>query len=430
MDPSALGRYLRESREAKELTLENAVSALRIRRPILEAFERGEFESIESPVQMRGMLRNYARYLSLDEERVLQYYETAQDGQRRRKRGKRRTEDETHPTAPRHITDTPPTLPTVRIEKRRANGGMNIITVLRAIMMILVSIAAVLVIGFVVYDTLFKEDDGLAIADAATLPVASATPTATYTASWTPPPSNTPMPVGFNQGITGLAVDIEITQRTWLQIIIDGTETFTGIMQPGERHLYEGTSAIQVNSSNAAALSVIFNGEPQAPFGERGQQVQLDFTQAGIGLTRIQGEASPTPVLVAIPTETSIPIEAASPTPTGQQAALEPSPTALFADNSVSTQVSSAQGQLPTPTPLFGGGNNNTSSGDPDLATQNQVAQAANPTQQSQAVFATNTNAPTNTPRPTSTPTPRPTSNVVLPARSTPLNPTATKTAP
>jgi cytoskeleton protein RodZ len=67
MDPSALGRYLRESREAKELTLEDAVTALRIRRPILEAFEQGDFSLVETPVQVRGLLRNYARFLDLEE---------------------------------------------------------------------------------------------------------------------------------------------------------------------------------------------------------------------------------------------------------------------------------------------------------------------------------------------------------------------------
>jgi len=56
MDALALGRYLREAREAKELTLEDAERTLRIRRRVLEAFELGDFNVIDaSPVQIRVM---------------------------------------------------------------------------------------------------------------------------------------------------------------------------------------------------------------------------------------------------------------------------------------------------------------------------------------------------------------------------------------
>jgi cytoskeletal protein RodZ len=73
MDAHSLGRYLRESRESRELTLDDAVDTLKIRRIVLESFEQGDFNVVDaSPVQVRGFLRNYARYLSLDEDLVIQ----------------------------------------------------------------------------------------------------------------------------------------------------------------------------------------------------------------------------------------------------------------------------------------------------------------------------------------------------------------------
>ena len=92
MDPQALGRFLRQTREAKELTLDEAETALRIRRRILEAFEVGEFHLPEfAPIQIRGFVRNYARFLGLDEDRVLTFYEEAlveeaKGGRRKKKR--------------------------------------------------------------------------------------------------------------------------------------------------------------------------------------------------------------------------------------------------------------------------------------------------------------------------------------------------------
>ena len=55
MDAEALGRFLRENREARELTLDDAEQALRIRRRVLEAFEQGDFEVTgASQIQIRG----------------------------------------------------------------------------------------------------------------------------------------------------------------------------------------------------------------------------------------------------------------------------------------------------------------------------------------------------------------------------------------
>ncbi|MBZ0299555.1 MAG: helix-turn-helix domain-containing protein, partial [Anaerolineae bacterium] len=127
MDAYALGRYLRESREAKERTLDEAEQSLRIRKRMLEAFEEGDFRIADaSVVQVRGFLSNYARWLDLDDEKVLQYYEAAlQDEGRRQHRGSRRRRKSSVPDlrAPRSITDTNPTLPVVplgeRVQQRR-----------------------------------------------------------------------------------------------------------------------------------------------------------------------------------------------------------------------------------------------------------------------------------------------------------------------
>ena len=59
MDAQALGRYLRQSRDAKELTLEEAERALHIRRRVLDSFELGDFNIPDmSVVQIRGFIRN------------------------------------------------------------------------------------------------------------------------------------------------------------------------------------------------------------------------------------------------------------------------------------------------------------------------------------------------------------------------------------
>jgi cytoskeletal protein RodZ len=67
--PESIGQQLKKARLARNLTIEEAVEATRIRAYYLEAIEDDNFEVLPSPVQARGFLRAYADYLgcSLDE---------------------------------------------------------------------------------------------------------------------------------------------------------------------------------------------------------------------------------------------------------------------------------------------------------------------------------------------------------------------------
>src|SRR5450432_191347 len=161
MDAQALGRYLRETREAKELSLDEAERALRIRRRILESFEVGDFNIPEfAAIQIRGFIRNYARYLGLEEDRIVAYYEAAlQESanpkrlsgrqQAARSRKEKREGQPITPVAPRSVTDTPPALPAVTISGMPAETrrGASPFTIL---LRLLVAVAALAVIAYVV----------------------------------------------------------------------------------------------------------------------------------------------------------------------------------------------------------------------------------------------------------------------------------------
>src|SRR5687768_16672884 len=124
MDLLAFGQFLREAREQRELSLEDAVKTLKIQRRILEAFEEGDFSQGGSPVQVRGMLRNYARFLRLEEDVVLQHYETALipvPASRWRKKATEDTQSAKPPTQPRRETVTAMAIP-LSGGGRRSNG--------------------------------------------------------------------------------------------------------------------------------------------------------------------------------------------------------------------------------------------------------------------------------------------------------------------
>src|SRR5687767_470183 len=66
-----IGQRLKAEREAQKLTLEKVFEITRIRVPYLHALETDDLSSVPSPVQARGYLRNYAEYLGLDFQELL-----------------------------------------------------------------------------------------------------------------------------------------------------------------------------------------------------------------------------------------------------------------------------------------------------------------------------------------------------------------------
>ena len=66
-----IGQKLKQAREAKRLTLEKVFEATRIRVPYLRALEEDDLSVLPSPVQARGYLRNYADFLGLNFEQLL-----------------------------------------------------------------------------------------------------------------------------------------------------------------------------------------------------------------------------------------------------------------------------------------------------------------------------------------------------------------------
>ena len=73
----ALGSLLRASREERHIDLDAVVEATKVRRHYLEALENEEWEKLPSHVFVKGFLRSYAKFLGLDTETVLDYYQKA-----------------------------------------------------------------------------------------------------------------------------------------------------------------------------------------------------------------------------------------------------------------------------------------------------------------------------------------------------------------
>jgi transcriptional regulator with XRE-family HTH domain len=73
-DYQNIGQYLKESRESLRVSLEEAASQLHIRAKYIRALEEGNLQEMPGKAYIRGYIRNYAHYLRLNVDEVLEAY--------------------------------------------------------------------------------------------------------------------------------------------------------------------------------------------------------------------------------------------------------------------------------------------------------------------------------------------------------------------
>lgn len=71
---SQVGEMLRAARQEQRLSLLDAAQAIHIKANFLDALENGEYSLLPGPAYITGFLRNYARYLGLHPDDVVQEY--------------------------------------------------------------------------------------------------------------------------------------------------------------------------------------------------------------------------------------------------------------------------------------------------------------------------------------------------------------------
>lgn len=291
-----LGATLREARERRGLSLEEVERHLRIRPHLLEALERGDLESLASAVQARGFLRNYADFLGLEPQLLLESYD-----ERRRERK----------TAPRAAAPAEPAQrPSVQVRSRRPRwlspdlfiaAGVSLAAVVLLIWgggRVMAAMrdrteAEVAASGFLVPTSSHTPEPAEPTADRpetnptlgtelALVPVASQTPTAT--------------PTFLLAAVDRVDLRIVVQQRAWLLVQVDGREAFRGRVAPGDLLEYQGERLIEVLTSNGAGLRILYEGQDQGLLGELGQVVRR--------LWSLQGILTPTPTATATPSPT------------------------------------------------------------------------------------------------------------------------------
>jgi cytoskeleton protein RodZ len=298
-----IGEILREARETLGLTLEEVERVTRIRTYHLEALEAGDFEALPSPVQVRGFLHNYAEFLGLNtDEILLRYAESLQ---------------QQHRTRPAGTLDQPAARPTVQVRSRRPRWLTSDLFISAGIVLV---VLVVLLWGGTRIAGLVSASGEAAEMTASFEPATATSGPApqqtidpsletTLLASTPIIADDTVIPTPPLQLGAGVNIRVIATQRSWVEIAVDGEQVFRDRMEPGDIRDYAGRESVSVTTANGAGVRVFFNGEDQGVMGAVGEIVIQVWTLSGA----ITPTATITPTS-AVPTEAP---ETPTPTPDG-----------------------------------------------------------------------------------------------------------------
>lgn len=295
-----LGDTLKAAREEQGFSLDEVEEAIHIRRHVLESLEKNEFKKFASPVIIRGLIRNYSKFLNLDPIEALTLY----DG------------NGVVPVKGQRLTPN-------GIEFMNLSMAPRPIISWDFVVGILLFLLVMGGFGYVTYTTVIQPSltptptktpgpGGLDDDAALLLPTVTPLPTNTPTPL---PPTETPTPIIYG----GVTVELQIKQPSWIQILVDDAKAFEGILQPGESKNWTGQRRVAIRAGNAGGVEVIVNGINRGPMGGEGQVVDQIWEKVD-DPSVLTPQPGQTPNTVTTPPATTegeapLPLESAPTTP-------------------------------------------------------------------------------------------------------------------
>ena len=249
-----IGQLFSEERQANDLSFEEVHLALKIQPAYLEALEADNFSVFPSVPMLRGFIRNYSLYLGLEPASMLAMYEQQVSGSKRWRLRQQKGIS---------FMEMPITKP------RSFINPDLVITFL----LITALLGSILFFAYTQYlepveagilrpesPEALPEVNGPAVL---TLPTPSPLPTDTPT----------PLPTATPQYYTGVTVEMTISERSWVQILVDDVKMFDGFLDPGEQRRWDGQKRIAIRAGNAGGVEIYVNGDYRGFMGESGQVV-------------------------------------------------------------------------------------------------------------------------------------------------------------
>jgi cytoskeletal protein RodZ len=259
-----IGACLRDARESRGISLDEAAQVTRVGKNYLFAIEAGAFDKLPNPAYGKGFIRIYAKYLGLSADEILSRYEQGLSA------------PTVKPEEP-YRQERPGSVAT---SGEGTKGRWLVPAILLATTLIIASLM----------NGKDHREEGKKLSPSpqpalvptplqpsrtsATLPQV-ASPAGAETA--TPPPAS---PAGEPQG-EGIILRLKVNQDSWLNITIDDTVSQAYDLKTGDLIEWKAARNFALDLSNAGGIEAEFNGKPLKPFGEPGKSAHVVLKAQG-----------------------------------------------------------------------------------------------------------------------------------------------------
>ncbi|HEX6178139.1 MAG TPA: RodZ domain-containing protein [Thermoanaerobaculia bacterium] len=276
---ASFGEELRREREIRGISLKEIADSTKISRRFLEAIERNDHKTLPAPVFTRGFVREYARYLGLNTEEIVNRYNYAAAGDDRIEKSDH-LDRLVHPPVPEPSPAASRPLPQTAEAKPRSIPRVSSIVNRGAVITMFIIAALAAVTWWAITNKRMREtraEPVVPIANTITAPAPrAAQPTTEQTAV----------------DDSRLYLKMEVTNDSWVVLDVDGENVINDVVTAGSTRTFEADKEFRFRSiGNAAGLRLTLNETALPALGEDGEVVRNRIIDRAY-LDRVRGTAN------------------------------------------------------------------------------------------------------------------------------------------
>lgn len=251
----SLGQFLKQQRECKGYSLEDAQEETKIQIKYLKALEQENFDILPGEVFTKGFIRSYADYLGLDPQEAMNKYYALKGTKQ---------EEEIESNEPVKVKVSGSKENQDKNQKEGEPASKPKVSPVLTFLAI-----GVIVLGILIYN--FYNN----IPDEQTPPPQGVEQTEDI-------PSQEPAPQPEPQRPAELPAPVYVkttsTKNCWTQVRIDGKLVFEGVLTPDTVREWQGQERIDFRFGNAGGVNLEYNGQDLGRVGADGEVVNKTFT--------------------------------------------------------------------------------------------------------------------------------------------------------
>ena len=276
---SSVGDTLRLERLRKQLSLEQISRETKISARLLEAIEQDRFDRLPGGVFAKSFVRQYARFLGLDEQDFAAELEKA-----------------IHPASalPGFAVPLEPVFKVPRVtEWEGTRSNSSVLPALAGVVTVMLVCSAVYALWLKSRRPVQAPPPPAAVQKVpvpTVAPPVEQTPPAPTSQAAVPPPAD----INTNTG-AALRVSLSTDADVWVHAWADNKSVMEGLMKPTEAKTIEAVDVIRIRTGNAGDLRMTVNGKPVGQLGPKGQIRIVEVTPKGVQILPPPPKPAPAP---------------------------------------------------------------------------------------------------------------------------------------